>query len=114
MRSQIMRDSAAIHRHEGSLGIRAGAFDRAGEQLLANPRLAFDEDRECIGRQLARTLPRFPDRSALAKDLIEPTRCIRDEVRKLRAMSGNGASRRVETTSDIAMERYSSRCAGCR
>src|ERR1700722_8248363 len=62
--NQIMRDPAAIHRHEGALGIRAGAFDRAGEQLLAHPRLAFDEDRECIGRPLARTLPRFPDRSA--------------------------------------------------
>src|SRR6202040_355191 len=35
--NEIMRDSAAIHRHEGALGIRAGAFDRAGEQLFANP-----------------------------------------------------------------------------
>src|SRR4029077_10835712 len=35
--NQIMRDPAAIHRHEGALGIRAGAFDRAGEQLLAHP-----------------------------------------------------------------------------
>ena len=35
-------------------------------------------------------------------------------VRKLRAKSGNSASPRVEATSDIAMERYSTRCAGCR
>src|ERR1700757_808095 len=45
-RNQIMRDPAAIHRYEGALRIRAGAFDRAGEQLLAHTRLAFDKDRE--------------------------------------------------------------------
>src|ERR1700730_9830098 len=50
--NEIMRDSAAIHRHEGALRIRAGTFDRAGEQLLANPRLAFDEDRECLAASL--------------------------------------------------------------
>src|SRR6202008_1390214 len=64
--NEIMRDSAAIHRHEGALGIRAGTFDRAGEQLLANPRLAFDEDRGCIGRPRARMLPRLPAGGALA------------------------------------------------
>jgi hypothetical protein len=91
MRSQIMRDPAAIHRHEGALGIRAGAFDRAGEQLLAHPRLAFDEDRECIGRQLARTLPRFPDRSALAQDLVEPSRWIRNCPERGRRQAASAA-----------------------
>src|SRR6202030_4040622 len=89
--NQIMRDPAAIHRHEGALGIRAGALDRAGEQILANPRLYFDEDRECIGRQLARTLPRFPDRSSLAQDLVKPNRWIQSDPERGRRQAASAA-----------------------
>src|SRR5260370_29666867 len=44
--NEIMSDSAAIHRNERALRIRAGSFDLSAAQLLAIPPLAFYDARE--------------------------------------------------------------------
>src|SRR6185295_3271335 len=52
---QVFRDGTAVHRDEGSLLALALTLDRPGNQLLADPALALDQDRDVgSGRAVAK------------------------------------------------------------
>ena len=68
---QARGNRRAVQLDEGARATAAQVVDRAGDQLLAGPRLALNQDRRVGRRDDLDLLERLLERRALADDLVE-------------------------------------------
>jgi hypothetical protein len=68
---QVFRDSTAVHRDEGPLLALALALDGPGDQLLADPTLALDQDRDVGSSRTVAKLNNAPHGFAATDEVAE-------------------------------------------
>src|SRR5262249_7285426 len=105
-------DGGAVHSDERSLRARTAAVDRAGDELLAGPRLARDEDGRGLARDAVEVRKEAAQSGALADDLVETLELVepRAEVVRLdreRAQALLGREAVVEVAHDEGAVRLS-------